>query len=156
MIPSMRMICFIFALVASNSALAQETFSIEIPQQNDAVTIESKMFGHRSNDTLIIHTEENSNERTPPFNRDIKELGIIGKIDNCSLLLDVPAGTKNHSYGGFCSLMQGKKKRNVYICNDDMEGHFALYHDSALYRGGVTIPSKAQLIKFVVSNCIGG
>jgi len=56
----------------------------------------------------------------------------------------------NHSYGGFCSLTQGKKKRNVFICNDEMVGHFALYHTS------VTVESKAELIKFVASNCIGG
>ena len=112
--------------------------------------VENKQFGQTSNNNLLVHTVEDSNERTPSFNRDVKALGIIGRIDNCSLLLDVPAGSKNHSYGGFCSLMQGKKKRNVYICNDNMVGHFALYH------GSVTINSKAALIKFVVSNCIGG
>jgi hypothetical protein len=150
MIPSTRTIFYIFVLAASNSASAQEKFSIEIPQKMDAVTVEAKQFGVTSNNDLTVYTEKDSNERTRSFNRDVKALGIIGKIHNCSLLIDVPAGTQNHSYGGFCSLTQGKKKRDVYICNDDMVGHFALYHAS------VTINSKAALIKFVVSNCIGG
>ena len=155
MIPSMRIICYIFVFVASSSALAQEKFSIEIRQKMDAVLVEDKQGG--PNSTLVVHTEKDTNERTPSFNRDVKALGLAGKIDNCSLLINVPAGTKNHSYGGYCSLRHGNKKINVYICNDDMVGHFALYHDSVMmYRANVAIISKEMLIKFVVSNCIGG
>jgi hypothetical protein len=148
MIRSMRTIGYMFVFVASH-ATAQDKFSIEINKQMDAVLVEDNRGG--PNDTLVVHTEKNSNKRKSLFNRDIKALGIIGKIDNCSLLIEVPAGTMNHSYGGFCSLTQGKKKRNMYICNDEMVGHFALYHAAS-----VTIASKNELIKFVVSNCIGG
>jgi len=121
----------------------------------DAVLVEDNQGG--PNSTLVVHTEKDNNERTHSFNRDIKALGIVGKIENCSLLIDVPAGTMNHSYGGFCSLRHGNKKINVHICNDDMVGHFALYHDSVMtYHASIAISSKAALIKFVVSNCIGG
>lgn len=146
---STGIISFVLALVASNSVLAQERFSIEIPSQMDAVSVEKERFGRTSSTTLFVRTIEDSNKRTPSFNQNIKALGIIGKIDSCSLLIEVPAG-KNQSYGGFCSLIRGKKKRNVYICNDDIVGHFALYHAS------VTSEAKHTLIKFVVSNCIGG
>jgi hypothetical protein len=152
---SMRLVCCIFAFVASHSALAQEKFSIEINQKMDSVLVEDNRGG--PNSTLVVDTQKDSNERRLSFNRDIKALGIVGKIDNCSLLIDVPAGTMNHSYGGFCSLRHGNKRINIYICNDDMVGHFALYHDNVMMdHGRIAITSKETLIKFVVSNCLGG
>jgi hypothetical protein len=151
--PRINPILTVFAfslLVTSHAALAQESFSVKMPQQTDRVTVEHGSFGRILTSDLFVNTEKDSNKRNPSFDRDIKELGIKGKIANCSLLIDIPAGSENHSYGGFCSLEQEGKKRDIYICNDNMVGHFALYHSS------VTIKHKPHLIKFVVSNCIGG
>jgi hypothetical protein len=148
MASSMRMLCYILVLVAASSAVAQEKISIEVSEDLDAVSVKTKQFGQTSKNIFVVHTLKDSNERTTSFNRDIKELGVAGRIDNCSLLIDIPAGSKNHSYGGFCSLMQDNKKTNMYICNDEMVGHFALCHAT------VTITSTVELSKFVVSKAL--
>ncbi len=140
---------FLWALFASSLVFAQDALSIKIPQKMDQVNIERESFGQTSKMDFFVLTEKDSSERIISFNQGIKELGINGEIVSCSLLIKVPSG-KDHVYGGFCSLAQGSKKMNLYVCNDDMVGHFALYHAS------VTIEYKPMLIQFVASNCLGG
>ena len=92
----------------------------------------------------------NQNERNDSFNRAIERNGKTGKITQCKILIDVPVGTAhgNHSYGGFCTLVDGSAS-NVIICDDDMVGHFKMEPSDRK-------PTMQRLVDFVAKNCYGG
>jgi uncharacterized protein len=98
-----------------------------------------------------IVTLHDPNYRISSFNEDLSKRNE-GKIVGCYMLIDVPVGTAhgNHSYGGFCTLINGSKKTNVLICNDDMVGNFQMFEINK------ATPEKKDLIEFTISNCYGG
>lgn len=85
------------------------------------------------------------------FNTGIKHLGMRNQIAECSLIIDLPVGTKdgNHSYGGVCKLHK-LAKPDILVCYDKMLGRFAIAHPHYL------LEHKASLAQFVAANCFGG
>ena len=118
----------------------------DVPHMGTTMTIQG-----RSYDVFI---ENDVNARTPLFNRDLKAHGIKGRIVSCALLIDLPVGIVggNHSYGGYCKLVDDHgARRQVAVCNDDKAGHFKLERANA-----ATDWSEDALAEFVAKNCYGG
>lgn len=96
------------------------------------------------------------NARLKSFNHDIHGIGVAGEIKSCKLLVVLHADGRDGDdfYGGYCTLVQQNGQRKlVAICDDNMVGHFALYHSY-----GYEAPSVDAdfLVSFVQNNCEGG
>ena len=135
------------AYLADAKEQGSEYQTITISPKMDEVILKDN-FGE---DTLTVQTIDDFNLRLKSFNESAQALGLKGKIESCDTLIDIPGGM-NHSYGAFCTLLQGKKRIPIQVCNDDMVGDFALNHP---YRNEMD-KTKNDLIMFVVSNCLGG
>jgi hypothetical protein len=97
---------------------------------------------------VVEYPEPNSHVAS--FNASLKARKIP-RVETCTLLIDLPVGTAhgNHSFGALCRQRYGHKIRSVFVCNDEMVGHFALD----------VVPnnaSKDALITFIATNCYGG
>jgi uncharacterized protein len=130
------------------------------PNHYDYLEEEIKIDGEDN----YVHTLLNPNYRIHSFNEDLAKRtnGVPfyedkgppkqkqGKIVGCDLLIEIPRGTMNHLYGGFCTLINGSEKTDVQICNDEMIGGFTMEKIKK------STSSKQDLIKFTLSNCHGG
>lgn len=82
------------------------------------------------------------------FTLSAKRIGVMAKIEDCSLIIDIPAG-KNHSYGASCKLVTAEKQVDVVLCHDDVVQRFAL-------ASTIGQASRDDIVEFTVSNCFGG
>lgn len=146
-----KSILFITLLSISSQVKAaeqlQDSSTIIISAARDSVVLQGR-YGDKK---LSVTIPDNPNERLKSFNKSAKEIGLKGEFVSCHALIDIPGG-QNHSYGGYCTLVQDKKKLALQVCNDDMVGHFAIYHS----QDNLLMQDRATLINFVVSNCFGG
>jgi hypothetical protein len=118
----------------------------DVPHMGTTMTIKGRPYD--------VFIENDVNARTPSFNRDIKAHGLKGRIVSCALLIDLPVGVVggNHSYGGYCKLVDDHGARSqIAICNDDKSGHFKLERADAAADW-----SEDALAEFVARNCYGG
>ena len=118
----------------------------DVPHMGTTMTIQGRAYD--------VFIENDVNARTPAFNRDIKAHGLKGRIVSCALLIDLPVGVVggNHSYGGYCKLVDDHgAKSQVAICSDDRVGHFKLERADAAADW-----SEDALAEFVAKNCYGG
>lgn len=82
-----------------------------------------------------VYIENDANERLSYFNKEIGSHGLKGNISSCSLLIDLPAGVArgNHSYGGYCVMVDLKGLKSlVRVCDDEMVGHFKLEEEGPM------------------------
>lgn len=90
--------------------------------------------------------------RMASFNKSLLSKKQPGRIVGCDRLIDLPVGyaNSNHSFGGYCTTMDGAIRSRVKICNDEMLGHFGM------------LPVKdgedtdQNLIEFTNEKCFGG
>jgi uncharacterized protein YecT (DUF1311 family) len=89
-------------------------------------------------------------ERTADFRRSMVESGNSGYLADCRKIMDVTQGRvdSNHSYGAVCTMKSADTLRDVFVCNDEMVGHFAI--------APATDASRDAVVAFVKSNCVGG
>jgi uncharacterized protein YecT (DUF1311 family) len=139
--------------LCDNTVCLKKTYAQRIKDLSQSVrnyndTLEGFELG-RGHYNLV--TLRNPNYRIPSFNEYLSRKGL-GKIGGCDMLIDVPVGTAhgNHSYGGFCTLINDSEKSDVQICDDDMVGHFKMVKINR------STSSKQDLIKFTIANCFGG
>lgn len=97
-----------------------------------------------------VVTYRDSAARVDSFNQSLMRKGESSVVVGCDRLIDLPVGFKdsNHTFGAFCTLQKGGLKRRVKICNDDMNGHFAV---DAVANGSVD-----ELRDFTNKQCYGG
>ena len=131
----------VFGLTAFGGASATG-----LPHSGTIMTIENQQYG--------VYIENDVNERVPSFNEGIRLHGLSGHVTTCSLLIDLPVGVVggNHSYGGYCKLVDPKGTKSlIRVCNDEMVGHFGLETANPSDDW-----SEAALARFVVDHCFGG
>jgi uncharacterized protein len=97
-----------------------------------------------------VVTYRDSAARIDSFNQSLKRTGEASIVVGCDHLIDLPVGFKdsNHTFGAFCTLQKGGVRSRVKICNDDMNGHFAV---DAIANG-----SADELRDFTDKRCYGG
>ncbi|WP_309869225.1 lysozyme inhibitor LprI family protein [Luteibacter sp. 1214] len=97
-----------------------------------------------------VVTFRDSAARIESFNQSLKKQRSEGVILGCDRLIDLPVGFKdsNHTFGAFCTLKEGGARRPVKICNDDMNGRFAMEP--------VVTGSNDELREFTDNKCYGG
>lgn len=102
------------------------------------------------NSCRSIVTYRDSAARIESFNRSLRTHRNPGVIVGCDRLIDLPVGFKdsNHSFGAFCTVQEGPRRRHVKICNDDAMGHFAME--------AVATGSNDELRTFTDKQCYGG
>ncbi|WP_303048756.1 lysozyme inhibitor LprI family protein [Luteibacter sp. 22Crub2.1] len=97
-----------------------------------------------------VVTYRDSAARIDSFNQSLKKRRSAGVIVGCDRLVDLPVGLKdsNHTFGAFCVWQSRSERRRVMICNDDMNGRFAME--------AVGAGSDEELRKFTDTQCYGG
>ncbi len=93
-----------------------------------------------------------SSKRISSFNDALVTRKLGARVIGCDRLIDLPVGyaRSNHSFGGYCTIVEGRVRSRVMICNDNMLGHFAMRS----IRDDEEIDD--NLIKFTDENCFGG
>jgi hypothetical protein len=102
-----------------------------------------------------VYLENDVNDHVPSFSDDIGENHLNDQIVSCSILIDLPAGVadEDHSYGGYCELLDPKGTKSlVEICDDTLVGHFELSPIDLTKDDW----SETCLATFVTKYCIGG
>lgn len=89
-------------------------------------------------------------ERMADFRRSMLDSGNRGRLTACRMIMDVTQGliNSNHSYGAICMIKPADTMREVFVCNDEIVGHFAIAPAAAASRDAV--------VAFVKSKCVGG
>jgi uncharacterized protein YecT (DUF1311 family) len=91
-------------------------------------------------------------ERMDSFNKKLALHQRGTRIIGCDRLIDLPVGyaNSNHSFGGYCTTLDGSSRSRVMICDDEMIGHFAMQ------QVGEDEGDDKKLIDFTDQNCFGG
>ena len=143
------------AVTFATSAVWAAYSSVMISADMQQVNVETNVTFNGKNDTLkqtFFVSDVPLQEipaRTDAFNASAEKNQVSGKITSCSSAIDIPGG-KNHSYGAFCSLQTGAQIQTVAVCNAMMTSAFKMKQITG------SSWSKADLIKFVMNNCVGG
>jgi hypothetical protein len=102
---------------------------------------------------LYILEGGQANDQIELFNNEIKHKGLAGHIWGCKRVIEIPAGTAggNHSYGGICLLESGGKIGREMLCKDDFVGRLQM---KPLQESESV--DTADVVSFVIDNCVGG
>lgn len=106
--------------------------------------------------TVFLNRERHTQARIISFNTSLKQNNLSGKILLCRRSISIPVGrvNANVSHGGICLYSDKEKYTPVYICNDEMVGHFKMTPlDRKL---GSFVGSISEITDFTMKNCFGG
>ncbi len=106
--------------------------------------------------TVFLNGRQLTQSNIKSFNSSIKQNNLSGEIILCRRSIDIPVGrvNANTSHGGVCLYSDKGKYTPVYICNDEMVGHFKMTPiDGATngFKGSIS-----EIANFTMKNCFGG
>lgn len=148
--------------ICQDSACLQQAYTTRIALlarneehiANGEVYSDCKLPGNQtvSGECVNVVSIRDPNSRVESFNQSLAHQKQNGRIIGCSRLIDLPVGVagSNHSFGGSCVLQEGKQRKNVRICNDDMFGHFQVEPSTP------QDASDKRLVDFTYAQCYGG
>jgi hypothetical protein len=166
----MKLFCalIIFGLVSAYQPFCQKAYAKDIKpsleqQKNDFMAdiegweavSEVKLSGGRSVG-VFLNGERDTKAQIISFNTSIKQNNLSGKILLCRRSIEIPVGraNSNTSHGGVCLYSDKGQYTPVYICNDEMVGHFKMTPlDGTInsFDGSIL-----TITNFTMQNCFGG